>query len=342
MLSFPASQALIHPTAEPDRSNPTRSRWERPLDTIRSFEAAIDGGYSRKSLYRSDSESVANFNRRSSYYSSEHIPHLTPPRPRVHGADALDLDNGGRFPQDGYYGGRSQPASRPEVNQIDMRQGGMSRDSFYDLQQQGGQGGQGGYYNGNGHNGYNGGFSGTPPLAPPGRQRYSRMASEPQLSAHRQPQPDAHVYPIPNNHRSYETVASAAGSGSYGEPAGYQTDPTSSDNSSVERMQPPQKRQPEPVNDYGIGFTQNSTYQPPTFTVGANGTNGAKANGNQANGYQSNGYRGPPPAPPKDNRGSILRKPISQTLSANSNNQERPSVGEKRKSWFARRFSKQT
>lgn len=39
--------------ADPDRSNPTRSRWERPLDTIRSFEAAIDGGYNRKSYIRS-------------------------------------------------------------------------------------------------------------------------------------------------------------------------------------------------------------------------------------------------------------------------------------------------
>ncbi|OQE84088.1 hypothetical protein PENNAL_c0029G08131 [Penicillium nalgiovense] len=28
--------------ADPDLSNPTRSRLERPLDTIRSFDAAID------------------------------------------------------------------------------------------------------------------------------------------------------------------------------------------------------------------------------------------------------------------------------------------------------------
>jgi hypothetical protein len=77
--------------AEPDRSNPTRNRWERPLDTIRSFEAAIDGGYSsRKSYIRSgsytlptielelrdnmmidaDSESVAwGNNRRNSHYA---------------------------------------------------------------------------------------------------------------------------------------------------------------------------------------------------------------------------------------------------------------------------------
>ena len=32
-------------TADPDWSNPTRSRAERPLDTIRSFEAAIYGTY---------------------------------------------------------------------------------------------------------------------------------------------------------------------------------------------------------------------------------------------------------------------------------------------------------
>lgn len=45
---------LTSGVADPDRSNPTRSRWERPLDTIRSFEAAIDGAYNnRRSIYRS-------------------------------------------------------------------------------------------------------------------------------------------------------------------------------------------------------------------------------------------------------------------------------------------------
>lgn len=56
--------------ADPDRSNPTRSRWERPLETIRSFEAAIDGGYDRKSILRGDGDSVAFGNRRSSYYAN--------------------------------------------------------------------------------------------------------------------------------------------------------------------------------------------------------------------------------------------------------------------------------
>ena len=38
-------------TVDPDLSNPTRPRLERPLDTIRSFEKAIDNGYKRRSSY---------------------------------------------------------------------------------------------------------------------------------------------------------------------------------------------------------------------------------------------------------------------------------------------------
>ncbi|RKF72474.1 hypothetical protein GcC1_094013 [Golovinomyces cichoracearum] len=53
-----------NPIVEPDRSNPTRSRWERPLDTIRSFEAAVDGSYKRQSQLRNDFTA----SRRSSYY----------------------------------------------------------------------------------------------------------------------------------------------------------------------------------------------------------------------------------------------------------------------------------
>ncbi|KAI1978438.1 hypothetical protein LOZ51_000141 [Ophidiomyces ophidiicola] len=41
---------------DPDLSNPTRHRLERPLDTIRAFEAAIDGTYGRRMSYiREDS-----------------------------------------------------------------------------------------------------------------------------------------------------------------------------------------------------------------------------------------------------------------------------------------------
>lgn len=76
---------IVNKIADPDRSNPTRSRWERPLDTIRSFEAAIDGNYARKSgrygkpplnsknsiftvLLLTSSSDGATESRRSSYY----------------------------------------------------------------------------------------------------------------------------------------------------------------------------------------------------------------------------------------------------------------------------------
>ncbi|KAI1335905.1 hypothetical protein F5Y15DRAFT_220093 [Xylariaceae sp. FL0016] len=276
-----------NPIADPDRSNPTRSRWERPLDTIRSFEAAIDGGYNRKSIYRSDTESLADWNRRSSYYGSEYkCIFLSYPARISHPRFA---DNGPRFPQDSYYGGR------PESGFFDPRQSMMRgpRDSY--------------------HDGFDGGPYGNSGVG--SRNRFSRNQSEPHLNG--RPLPGRNPYPVPNNHRSYETVASGSGSASYGEPAGYQTDPTSSENSSIDRRSPP-KRQ-EPVNDYGISFGQSPTYKPPTFGV-------ASSSG------------GPPAVPAKD-VGAMLRKPSKPAI-VKRESQQRPDPGEKRKSWFMRRFSK--
>lgn len=49
---IPHTNKPYFPTAVPDLSNPTRYRFERPLETIRSFEAAIDGSYnSRQTSY---------------------------------------------------------------------------------------------------------------------------------------------------------------------------------------------------------------------------------------------------------------------------------------------------
>ncbi|KAI5786337.1 hypothetical protein DFH27DRAFT_528264 [Peziza echinospora] len=49
--SLPHKDIYGNPIAEPDLSNPTRSRWERPLDTIRSFEAAINKDARRQSAF---------------------------------------------------------------------------------------------------------------------------------------------------------------------------------------------------------------------------------------------------------------------------------------------------
>lgn len=362
-MQFARSDMKFSPSAtdDPDRSNPTRNRWERPLDTIRSFEAAIDGGYNnnRQSMIirsgawplggerqgpqtchapvspvaswtsdwhqlltnrrRPDSDSVANWDRRSSYFAPSNAGGMSmlqgarvSPRPRsmVHGHSQHRLTRppmpgnayNGRYQRDSYYSTRGGPPDR--------RYGGWTEN-------------QGDPYGPQGYNAY----SNVP------RTRYSRMAFEPQFPSQRQPEQN-NVYPLPMNHRSYETVASGSGSGSSGEHAGYQTDPTSSDNSSIERVQSPPKRQ-EPINDYGIGFSQDSNYQAPSFTVAING--GSATPGPSSINATPAHEPSPPLVPSK--QGSILRKP-SRALSTASVATERPGMGEKRKSWFARRFSK--
>ena len=45
------SRSLMPYAVDPDLSNPTRPRLERPLDTIKNFEKAIDDGYKRRSTH---------------------------------------------------------------------------------------------------------------------------------------------------------------------------------------------------------------------------------------------------------------------------------------------------
>ncbi|KAK3310144.1 uncharacterized protein B0T15DRAFT_26192 [Chaetomium strumarium] len=279
--------AFGNPIADPDLSNPTRSRWERPLDTIRSFEAAIDGGYSNQS----DGPTWGS-SRRASYYGGN--------------------GGGGRFTHDSYYGSRPASmmyANRGDGSQPDLRLGGNGqRDSYYDYQ--------------------------PGPSAPNGRRGWPRTGSEPQFSSSsRQQNPQG--YPGPSNHRSYETVTTASGSGSLGEPAGYQTDPTSSDNGSIDRVQSVPRRQPGPINDYGIGFSPSpSSYQPPSFSMGMQGssTNGGSGPVN---------YGGAAPPVPQKEPAPVLRKAVTAgPIQQQQQQQQRPVQPEKRKSWFTRRFSK--
>ncbi|KAL2165232.1 hypothetical protein VTH06DRAFT_528 [Thermothelomyces fergusii] len=298
-----------NPIVDPDRSNPTRSRWERPLETIRSFEAAIDSAYNnRRSMIRPDVEGPSwGPNRRGSYYSG--------------------YVNSGRFGHDSYYGSRPSSmlyANRGEGSLPDLRAGIVGqRDSYYEQQT---------------------GYGGYGPSTQNGRRGWPRMAPEPHSgSSSRQPAPARKGdCPIPSNHRSYETVTTA-GSGSSAEPTGYQTDPTSSDNSSIERVQPSVPRQ-RPENDYGIVLNQSAGYRQPSSALGgqnagANGASGSMGHSNDSN-FQGNGAANPantgPPIPQKDSGAGILEKPIAN----NSSQQARPAQPEKRKSWFARRFGK--
>ncbi|KAH8735487.1 hypothetical protein BGZ61DRAFT_80279 [Ilyonectria robusta] len=259
--------------ADPDKSNPTRNRWERPLDTIRSFEAAIDGGYARKSIY--GTESVANYNRRNSSFTG----------------------NQPRFPHDSYYNGRPQ-SFRPEQTQFDLG----ARSSYFDPQQHGGNYGN-----------------------PPVRQRMPRIQTDPQYQSYGR---NPNIYPMPNKDRSYETVTSAAGSGN-SDQAGYQTDPTSSDNSSIDRTVPAKRR--DPVNDCGARPSQGQPqYQ--------RGYLAPVPNGQGRQPQQQAPNSAPPTAVPQatppagKQKGTLLRRTSTQ--------QTKTEAPEKRKSWFARRFSK--
>ncbi|KAJ5781002.1 hypothetical protein N7457_006162 [Penicillium paradoxum] len=83
--------------SDPDLSNPTRPRLERPLDTIRSFEAAIYGSYTsnRASYARTDDagSQMGDYSRRTSYYGGQNGP------------------SNRNYDQSNYYGG---PPSRPD------------------------------------------------------------------------------------------------------------------------------------------------------------------------------------------------------------------------------------
>ncbi|KAJ5769339.1 hypothetical protein N7520_003898 [Penicillium odoratum] len=73
LREFQHKDQFGNPITDPDWSNPTRPRFERPLDTIRSFEAAIYGTYKSQrpdSYIRTDdaASQMGDFSRRTSYY----------------------------------------------------------------------------------------------------------------------------------------------------------------------------------------------------------------------------------------------------------------------------------
>ncbi len=171
----------------------------------------------------------------------------------------------------------------------------------------------------------------------PSRARYPRTATEPNFNN------GTGVYPVNGNPQSYETVATASGSGSSGEPLGYSTDP-SSENSSVDRIQ--STGIPEQMNYNGANnYSGTSNYQGSNYA--SNGYGGYPGKQSEmpmmSGGYQ--GQNGGPPPPPRKESASIPpRVPIKLGQSAGgpptSYQAPRPGAGEKRKSWFGKRFSK--
>jgi hypothetical protein len=120
LRSFQHTDVNGNPIADPDLSNPTRSRWERPLDTIRSFEAAIDSEYKRRSMaMRGDSSDAMSTyaSRRNSYY-----------------AGGYEQNNRYQSGGGGYYGNRQSAAPRESWNDHGFPAGPGPRSKFHRTQ----------------------------------------------------------------------------------------------------------------------------------------------------------------------------------------------------------------
>ncbi|OAL37493.1 hypothetical protein AYO20_03342 [Fonsecaea nubica] len=130
---------------DPDRSNPTRHRLERPLDTIRAFNAAAEGTTSRRTSMNSRPGSQVGWNgdmnRRTSYYSNNGY---SPQRPRISPA-------GGYYRNSSYgFGPQSAVEESPGSSQMFARPPMRQQTYPYPGSHQNGNpnGHQNGYHNG--------------------------------------------------------------------------------------------------------------------------------------------------------------------------------------------------
>ncbi|CAI7669239.1 unnamed protein product [Penicillium bialowiezense] len=255
---------------DPDLSNPTRPRFERPLDTIRSFEAAIYGSYSnnRGSYARTEdaASQMGDFSRRTSYHGGQ---------------------NGNGYGHGRYDQNYSQSQSRPDsiINAYQNTPQSPETPNPYPYNQQ----------NGN------------------GRRRYPRGPSYPTspTSPNDYPNIGHNVHPQANGQQNGYFDNGASNSGT--DPYGHSTDPSSinSSNDQLQQQALQQQRLDERAQaEYGFsGFANNKIpQQEPSF---------AAASGSAQ------------PQPVQAPRPNVVRQDTNQSAK-----------GDKRKSWFKRRFSK--
>ncbi|KAL5337285.1 hypothetical protein BJX70DRAFT_247071 [Aspergillus crustosus] len=303
-----------NPIAEPDLSNPTRPRFERPLDTIRSFEAAIYGPYSGRpvSYARTDSTPGAEYSRRSSYYN-----------------------NGYTTGQNGHYNDRGHHNARPNYSRpnsyIDngngYQNGGESSESYYPYAHKGArrprqhprnysdQPSYGGRQNGHHENGY-------------GQNGYYKSSDN--------------------------VVASPSGSGSTPDQWANSTDPSSINSSldqfqqqQQQQQQLQQQQESAIAANYGIqGFGGGPNLNEQTFASNAAGKvpygqNQAQVAVPDPNVGGPVGGPGPSSGPPlAAGRRHLQRKSIQQQQQQQSFSSDAGDNATKRKSWFKRTFSK--
>ncbi|KAL4879574.1 hypothetical protein BJY04DRAFT_90597 [Aspergillus karnatakaensis] len=295
-----------NPIVEPDLSNPTRPRFERPLDTIRSFEAAIYGPYSSRpvSYARTAEESTpgAEYSRRSSYYNGH--------------------SNGqnGHYNDRGYHNGRpnySRPNSYIDNGNGHYNGGGPS-ESYYPYAQNGGR---------------------RP------RQHPRNYSDQPNYAS-QQNGYSQNGYGQNGYYKSSDNVvASPSGSGSTPDQWANSTDP-SSINSSLDQFQQQQQQQEKAIAEsYGFqGFGGAPDLNEQTLSSNAAGKlpygqSPAPAPVSDPNNGGPVGGAAPG-QPLVAGRRHLQRKSVQQQQQQQSFSSDAGDNATKRKSWFKRTFSK--
>ncbi|KAI9679999.1 MAG: hypothetical protein M1817_005014 [Caeruleum heppii] len=310
-----------NPIADPDRSNPTRPRWERPLDTIRSFEAAVDGRYSSsKGFGRVDSSDALN------------------------GFNSHWRNGNGRLGQDGGYNNSRTFTPRPDSFVDNYYGGGPTPNRSRPYQQR--------MVSDHGYN--------HPLPHPPALNGYPSNGQHPSAHHPHGPYyngpPTGNappLYPTHGYQQSYDTVAtSASGSGSHATDAwGNSTDP-SSDNSSLDRI--PEAPKPDLGEEYGFtGFGEAPPIPGPSYGQPEPGKSVHASNVHSPLG-PSDGHHygqrpdnmGPPPPPPHKDVAPTRTGPIklggpsaSAPMQSGMASPDEATATGKRRSWF-KRFSK--
>ncbi|KEF59846.1 uncharacterized protein A1O9_04694 [Exophiala aquamarina CBS 119918] len=302
---------------DPDRSNPTRSRMERPLDTIRAFNAAAEGTTSRRSSLNSRPPSQigwnSDMNRRGSYYSSEHDQVI-----QARSCTNFSLDNGyspqrsrptpgGGYYRSGSYGFGPQSSVEEEPGSAQVYGRGMRQQSNPDY------GMQNGY-----QNAYQNAYQISHPHANSNGYQNGQLAN----GQNNHSPMSAHSY-----QHSYETMTS--GSDEYSK----STNP-SSQNSSFDQLH--QLRKPDDfsaenpyANDIKFNqFAPTKPFSPQIMHDGPYGPDAVQAPLPPANAY------------PLQNGRQPINLNASQFGGDTNGNDDRPTPPAKRQSWIKRRFSR--
>ncbi|KAJ6178472.1 hypothetical protein N7519_008933 [Penicillium mononematosum] len=217
--------------ADPDLSNPTRPRFERPLDTIRSFEAAINSSYNnnRASYAKADdaASQMGDYSRRTSYYGGQNTSNRN-------------------YEQNNYYG---QTQSRPDsvVNAYQNTPLSPENPNPYPYAQSGYN--QGGYsQNSRRRPSHHPRGSPSTPMTP--SEGYPNMANSSQ-------------YGYQRSRDNVAAISNNSSSNTY--PYGQSTDPSSlnSSNDQLQQQALQQQRLDERAQEYGFsGFNSPRAPQP--------------------------------------------------------------------------------